>query len=71
QVVVNNSALWPEKFLLGPYTATLTISLSEQGPILKKTVHFIGFPIATIIGLIIIAILFLLIRNKVKRKLAK
>ncbi|MCL4354614.1 hypothetical protein M1349_04075, partial [Patescibacteria group bacterium] len=42
QVVVNNSALWPEKFLLGPYTATLTISLSEQGPILKKTVHFIG-----------------------------
>jgi len=65
------NALWPESFLLGPYTANLTISLSEQGPILKKTVSFIGFPIATILGLIIITILFLLIRNKVKRNLAK
>jgi len=67
----NTQAFWPESFLLGPYTASLTISLSEQGPILKKTVHFIGFPIATIMGLIIVAIVFLLIRNKVKRNLAK
>lgn len=68
---IQDQAIWPESFLLGPYTATLTLSLSEQGPILRKTTYFIGFPIASILGLIIVGILFLLIKNKVKQNLAK
>jgi hypothetical protein len=29
-------AVWPEKFLLGVYKATVTLSLSDQGPVLGK-----------------------------------
>ena len=68
-IIDSQAALWPEELLIGPYAATLTLSLSEQGPILKKTIHFIGFPIQIILGVIVVAVILLLIRNKVRKQL--
>ncbi len=62
-------ATWPEKFILGPYTAELTIALSPDGPLFKKTINFIGLPTSILISLIITCLLLALIVYRVKRKL--
>lgn len=62
-------ALWSEKLLLGPYTATLAIALTEDGPVLRETIYFIGFPILIIIGSFIAVILLLIIIKKLQKKL--
>jgi hypothetical protein len=59
-------AFWYEKFLLGPYSAQLTIALSENGPLFKKTVYFFAFPVRIIIGIILIIIIILFIAKRVK-----
>ncbi|HSX08588.1 MAG TPA: hypothetical protein VLF93_00360 [Candidatus Saccharimonadales bacterium] len=62
--------IWPEKFILGLYTATLTLAVSDQGPIYTRTINFFAFPIHYlfyILGLVLIAILFYL---RVKRKIS-
>lgn len=60
------AAVWPEKFLFGPYTATLSIALSDQGPLFRRTISFYSFPFADllIIALIILAIAAIIIRVK-------
>jgi hypothetical protein len=60
------SAVWPEKFLFGPYTATLTVALSDQGPLFKKTINFYSFPLENllIIALILLAISAIVVRVK-------
>ncbi|MDO8460852.1 MAG: hypothetical protein Q7S38_00240, partial [bacterium] len=52
---VGNSpkALWHESFLLGPYTATLNLALSDKGPLFQKTIHFVGFPAEALAGLVL------------------
>ncbi len=62
-------AFWEEKFLLGPYTATLTLSLSDQGPQLSRSIYFFAFPLQGIIGLFVALILILIIRNRIKKQL--
>lgn len=62
-------ATWPENFLLGPYTATLTLALSDEGPIYKKTINFFGAPTQIFIGLIIAILIVVLVVSKVKRRL--
>jgi hypothetical protein len=73
--VVNNSqspvAIWPEKFLLGPYTATLTIALSDSGPLYKKSIIFFAFPTEYLIAIFIIIIIILFIVLRIKQKTAK
>jgi len=59
---------WDEGFLLGIYTADLTVSLSEEGPILTRTVTFFAFPIELILGLTITLILIIGIARRVKAK---
>lgn len=63
------TANWDESFLLGPYTATLIIALSEEGPLFKRDVYFIGFPLQVIVGLIIAVAIIIFIIKKLKRKL--
>jgi hypothetical protein len=54
--------VWPEKFLLGPYTATLNLALSEQGPVYNKSIVFFALPIQVSIGIILtIAIIITII----------
>ena len=61
--------LWPENFLLGLYAATLTVTLSNNGPVYTRTVHFIALPIELFIQILIIFLLAYYIFLRVKSKL--
>jgi len=58
--------LWKENFLLGFYTATLNISMSDEGPISTRTIHFFSFPFQALITIVIIAITIIVVRNRLK-----
>lgn len=62
-------AVWPEKFLLGWYKATLTLSLSDEGPIMRKEILFFAFPLEYIAAILIVIGLVTTIILKVKRKI--
>ncbi len=64
-------AVWPEKFLFGPYAATLTFALSDNGPLFTKTVTFFAFPLEYLIAILLIIglIIFIAVRvNKSRKK---
>lgn len=62
--------IWPENFLLGMYTATLTFSLSQDGPTYVRSIHFFAFPFGFLaITILLVAIIFL-IYLRVKKKLS-
>jgi len=61
-------AVWPEKFLLGPYTATLTIALSDQGPSFVKKVSFFAFPAEYMLGILAVTGLVIFIAMRVKKR---
>lgn len=64
----NLAAYWPEKIILGPYKASLSIALSDSGPLFRRSIIFFAFP-AKIAGTILIFTIFLLyIIFKVKSK---
>jgi len=70
-VVDNNThpvAIWPEKFLIGPYTATITIALSNSGPLYKKTIIFFAFPVEYLLAILITILLIFFIALRVKQK---
>lgn len=48
---------WNENFLLGLYKADLTVALSEDGPIIKKTLRFFAFPAEAVLGIVLVLIL--------------
>ncbi len=54
------TAYWSESFLLGPYTATLTLSLSSQGPAIKRSIQFVALPLE-LLGFFALALLLTLI----------
>jgi hypothetical protein len=61
--------IWPENFLLGMYTATLSFSLSKDGPTYIRNLHFFAFPfVFLLITIITVAIIFI-IYLRVKKKL--
>lgn len=62
-------AFWGESFLLGPYTATLNLSLSDQGPQFTRTAYFFAFPIQGVIGFFLALIIIFFIRARVKKQL--
>lgn len=65
----NVDAVWPEAFLIGPYTATLTIGLSDTGPVYEQNVHFFALPIF-IMGIIVVTIgIGIMICIRVRKKL--
>lgn len=60
-------ALWKENFLLGSYTATLNISMSNQGPIITKSIYFLAFPIQAIAISIAIIIAITIIALRIRK----
>jgi len=64
-------ALWPEEFLLGPYTAQLTVALSDQGPVFRRSIYFFALPlyllVSIIIGIIVITYLIIRVRRRMKQ----
>lgn len=67
----NMVALWPEKFLLGFYTATLTLAISPDQSLYTRSIHFIALP-AVAFGVLVIFLLvgFFLI-NRIRKKLSQ
>ncbi|MEK9178745.1 MAG: hypothetical protein AAB801_03125, partial [Patescibacteria group bacterium] len=63
-------ALWNEKFLLGIYTADLTVTLSEAGPILRDRHTFIAIPLEIILGFLITAAVVVFIYRRVKKRMS-
>lgn len=63
------TAFWNEKLLLGPYTATLTIALSENGPLFRRTIYFFALPVQVITGTIIALLIVFVIIKKVRKRL--
>ena len=63
----SNAAVWPETFLFGPYTATLTIALSDQGPLYRRTISFYAFPGETLFGVLIIILVISAIVIRAKK----
>lgn len=66
--ISNPKASWGEKFLLGIYTAKVTIGLSPEGPIISKTTTFIAFPLELLAGFVLSLIIVLIIIKKVREK---
>ena len=64
----NPKVIWNTNFLLGFYTATATISLSDQGPVLTKKLTFLAFPVEGILGIIVCLLLAVAIFQRVKAK---
>jgi len=58
--------LWKESFLLGLYTATLNVSMSDEGPTFTRNIHFFAFPFQGLIIIAAIAIAVIVIRNRLK-----
>ena len=61
--------IWPEKFLLGPYTAEAVIKLSNSGPVFRKSIVFIALPIYIIAAVAFVAFILLGIYLKVKKRI--
>lgn len=59
-------ALWRESFLLGLYTATLNISMSDEGPTFTKVVRFFAFPFQILIIIVLITIAAIVVKNRLK-----
>lgn len=62
------NTLWKESFLLGFYTATLNLAVSDNGPIFTKSIRFFAFPLESALIIIITVIIIVLIRRKVERR---
>lgn len=63
--------IWPEKFLLGFYTATISLAVSEEGPIYNRSLYFAAFPTQFIVGLVIVIIVGGFFIFRIRKKLAK
>lgn len=64
-------ALWKEDFLLGFYTATLTISLTGNDSGFTKSIHFFAFPFQGLIVIIFAIIAGIIIKRKLKAHMKK
>ncbi|MEK9176387.1 MAG: hypothetical protein AAB520_03020 [Patescibacteria group bacterium] len=60
--------VWNEKFLLGFYTAEATAALSDEGPIVRKKIHFLAFPIELLLGILVALAIVIGIIRRVKAK---
>jgi hypothetical protein len=57
--------IWPESFLLGPYKATLTVSLSDNGPKLVREARFFAFPWQLLIGILVSIVIAFAVKKRV------
>jgi len=61
--------IWPETFLLGFYTANLSLAVTDRGPIYSRTLHFFAFPLKILLGLVLAAVIVFVIYLRVRKKL--
>lgn len=62
-------AIWPETFVFGLYSATVTVALSDTGPLFSRTIYFIALPIAFIVGLLIFCLIGAAVFYHLRRKI--
>ena len=65
------NTLWKENFLLGFYTATLNVSLSDEGPSFTKSTHFFAFPFQGLILIVIVLISTIIVVNRVRTHMSR
>lgn len=67
---INNHpvALWNEKVLFGPYRANIVVSLSDEGPILTKTIYFFVMPWEYIIGFFFVLLVLAIVIERVTKR---
>jgi hypothetical protein len=63
--------LWPEKFLLGFYSATLSLAVSPEQSLYTRTVYFISFPFSLLIVSLVIIIFLLVTFRKIKKRVSE
>lgn len=63
--------VWPEAFLLGPYTADLTLISESNSQAITASKLFIGIPVKLTIAIVMTSILLILIKKKLKTKHSK
>ncbi len=63
-------AVYPKKFLLGFYNATLNVSLEENGTRFTKSVTFFAFPISFLLGIVLLLGIVIFIVLRVKKKIS-
>lgn len=68
--VRTQEVLWKEDFLLGLYTATLNIYMSEDGPNFTKSINFLAFPTQGFVVIILIIIAGIAIKSRLKHRLS-
>lgn len=65
----NLATYWPEKIILGPYKASLSITLSDTGPLFRRSIIFFAFPARetgiTLLGLILLTYIIIKVKSKV------
>lgn len=64
----NVYAIWPEKFLLGIYSAKLTLALSDTGPLYHRTIYFFAFPILGLFGIFLAVCITTMIVLRVRKR---
>lgn len=60
--------VWNQKFLLGIYHAEASVAISDQGPIVKKTLTFLAIPIEGILGILLAIAIVVGITRRIKAK---
>lgn len=61
--------LYPDKFLLGLYTATAAISLSDSGPLVTAKTYFLAIPIPIIVVLAFLIFVAIGVYLRVRKKI--
>lgn len=62
--------IWPEKFLFGLYSADLSLSLSDEGPVYIRTLHFAVFPLSILAKVFAIVLIVFFVYLRVKKKIS-
>ena len=62
-------AIWKEDFLLGFYTATLNIALSDNGPVFTRSIHFAALPLQGMILIVATAIAAIVVISRLKARM--
>lgn len=64
-------AFWPERFLLGPYTATLNLVISDKGPVYNQSIIFFAIPIKLILTCALIILITVTVFFRIKYHLKR
>lgn len=59
--------VWPEKFLIGPYTANLRLLLSDSGPVYRRSIHFFALPLQGFLAIIVAIVIVLFLFQRLKK----